>query len=218
MLTHHRYGLDFTYHRYGLTSHTIGMPWLHTIGMAWLHIPYVWLDFTYHMYGLTSHTIGIGLTSLPIGFRNWQFYKGYIYSGDINVCCYWSWCSGTGKRFSNRNETSCLHLLNARLIQGLWNQISSRLNARWHTDWAIEDQAKYLNSTARPYDQRTFCPLDLTAGWLLHLALTIYMVVVFHVDALAQASDLGIESRQVVFLCWMQNSNQGLWDHTYLLV
>ena len=28
--------------------------------------------------------------------------------------------------------------------EGLWNQISSRLNARWQTDWAIEDQAKKL--------------------------------------------------------------------------
>ena len=26
--------------------------------------------------------------------------------------------------------------------EGVWNRISSRLNARWHTDWAIEDQAK----------------------------------------------------------------------------
>ena len=24
---------------------------------------------------------------------------------------------------------------------GLWKQISSRLNAHWQTDWAIEDQA-----------------------------------------------------------------------------
>ena len=23
--------------------------------------------------------------------------------------------------------------------QGLWNRISSRLNARWQTDWAIDD-------------------------------------------------------------------------------
>ena len=28
------------------------------------------------------------------------------------------------------------------------HQIASRLNARWQTDWAIEDQAKNLNSTA----------------------------------------------------------------------
>ena len=31
----------------------------------------------------------------------------------IYVCCYWFWCSDTGKRFSNRIETSCLPLLNA---------------------------------------------------------------------------------------------------------
>ena len=36
-----------------------------------------------------------------------------------------------------------------RTHQGLRLQIASRLNARWQTDWAIEDQAKkkYLNST-----------------------------------------------------------------------
>ena len=28
--------------------------------------------------------------------------------------------------------------------EGLWNQIFSRLNACWQTDWAIEDQAKKL--------------------------------------------------------------------------
>ena len=39
---------------------------------------------------------------------------------------------------------------------GLRHQIGSRLNARWQTDWAIEDQAKNLKSTARLYDQRTF--------------------------------------------------------------
>ena len=42
------------------------------------------------------------------------------------------------------------------------HQIASRLNARWQTDWAIEDRAKNLNSTARPYDQRVFSPLDPT--------------------------------------------------------
>ena len=72
---------------------------------------------------------------------------------------------------------------------------------------AIEDQAKNLNSTARPYDQQAFSPLDLTASWLSHLALAIYMFVVVNFDALAQASDIRIERRQVVFLCWMQDSN-----------
>ena len=89
------------------------------------------------------------------------------------------------------------------------HQIASRLNARWQTDWAIEDQAKNLNSTARPYDQRAFSPLDHTICWLSHLGLAIYIFVVVNFDALAQASDIQIERRQVVFLCRMQDSNPG---------
>ena len=46
------------------------------------------------------------------------------------------------------------------------HQFASRLNARWQTDWAIEDQAKNLNSTVRPYDQRAFSPLGPTVSWL----------------------------------------------------
>ena len=86
---------------------------------------------------------------------------------------------------------------------------ASRPNARWQTDWAIEDQAKNLNSTARPYDQRAFSPLGPTVSWLSHLALAIYIFVVVNFDALAQASDFRIERRQVVFLCWEQDSNPG---------
>ena len=91
-------------------------------------------------------------------------------------------------------------------IQGLWNRISCRLHAHCHTDWAIENQAKNLNSIAHPYDQRAFSPLDPTAGWLSHLALAIYMFVV-NSNALVQASDCQIKRRQDVFLCWMQDSN-----------
>ena len=58
--------------------------------------------------------------------------------------------------------------------QGLRYLFTSRLNACWQTDWAIEDQAKNLNSTARPYDQQAFSPLDLTTNWLSHLALAMY--------------------------------------------
>ena len=97
--------------------------------------------------------------------------------------------------------------------EGLWNAISSRLNARWQTDRAIEDQAKNLNSTARPYDQRTCSPPDPTAIWHSHLALAIYMLVFVNFDALAQASYFRIERRQVVLLYWMQVSNSdGLWN------
>ena len=55
--------------------------------------------------------------------------------------------------------------------QGLRYLFTSRLNACWQTDWAIEDQAKNLNSTAHPYDQQAFSPLDLTASWLSYLAI-----------------------------------------------
>ena len=66
---------------------------------------------------------------------------------------------------------------------------------------------KNLKSTACPYDQQAFSPLDLPASWLSHLALAIYMFDVVNYDALAQASDIRIERRQVVFPCWMQDSN-----------
>ena len=105
-----------------------------------------------------------------------------------------------------------------RTHQGLRHQITSRLNAHWQTDWAIEDHAKNLNSTARPYDQRAFSPLDLTAVWHSHLALAIYMFVVVNFDALAQASDIWTERRQVVFLCWMQDSYIHTWMHAYIYI
>ena len=41
-----------------------------------------------------------------------------------------------------------------------------------------------LNSTARPYDQRAFIPLDPTVNWLSHLALAIYIFVDVNLDAL----------------------------------
>ena len=91
--------------------------------------------------------------------------------------------------------------------EGLRHLFASRLNTCWQTDWAIEDQAKNLNSTARPYDQQAFSPPDPTAIWHSHLALAIYIFVVVNFDALAQASDIRIERRQVVFLCWRQDSN-----------
>ena len=127
-------------------------------------------------------------------------------SGDIHVCC-WFRCTGTGKRYSNRKETSCLPLLKA----GFEPKVSDTYSP---ADWMPADKPtelsriklKNLNSTARPYDQQAFRPLDLTANWLSHLALAIYMFVV-DFDALAQASDIRIERRQVVFLCWRQDSN-----------
>ena len=85
-------------------------------------------------------------------------------------------------------------------------------------DWMPADKPtelsriKLKNSTARPYDQRVFSPLDPTAIWLPHLDLAIYMFVVVNFDALAQATDFQIERREVVVLCWMQDLNQGFWN------
>ena len=72
----------------------------------------------------------------------------------------------------------------------------SRLNVHSQANWAIEGQAKNLNSTARPYDEWAFSPLDFTAVWLSHLALVIYMFVVVNFDALAQARDILIWRKQ----------------------
>ena len=70
-----------------------------------------------------------------------------------------------------------------RSHQGLRHQIASRLNAHWQTDWAIEDQAKNLNSTARPYDQRAFSPLHT------HTYIHTYIhICCFNFDALAQGN------------------------------
>ena len=66
---------------------------------------------------------------------------------------------------------------------------------------------KNLNSTDLPYDQQAFNPPDPTAIWHSHLALKIYIFVVFNFDALAQASYFRNGRRQVVFICWKQNSN-----------
>ena len=73
-----------------------------------------------------------------------------------------------GSQTPNRQQTEC----------SLTNRLSYR------------GSSKNLNSTARPYDQRAFSPLDPTVSWLSHLALAIYMFVVVNFDALAQASDI----------------------------
>ena len=61
------------------------------------------------------------------------------------------------------------------VVSGLIHQVTCRLNAHSQTDWAIEDQAKNLNSIAFRYDEWAFSPLAFTADWLSHLALAIYM-------------------------------------------
>ena len=137
---------------------------------------------------------------LPIGFRTWLWRYTCLL---LLISMLWhrqAIFESNGDNLSSSAEGRIR-------TQGRRYLIISRLNACWQTDWAIEDQAKNLNSTECPYDQQAFSPLDLTANWLSHLAMTIYMFVVVNFDALAHASDIQIERRQVAFFCWRQDSN-----------
>ena len=94
-----------------------------------------------------------------------------------------------------RRQVVFLYWVQDSKLASLRHQITSRLNAHSQTDWAIEDlEKKNLNSTACPYGEWAFSPLDFTANCLSHLALAIYKFVV-NFDAVAQASDFQIERR-----------------------
>ena len=114
------------------------------------------------------------------------------------ACCYWFRCTGTGKRFSNRNETSCLPLVRPRFEpKCLWNPFSSRMNTRSQTDGAIENQVKNLNPIARPYDEWMGC-ICLTTTHVLR-----YILAVFHksgyFNCLCSINEL--QSPVVLILC-----------------
>ena len=126
------------------------------------------------------------LTSLPFGFRTWLWRYTCLL---LLISMLWhrqAIFESKGDKLSSSAESRI------RTLEVSWHLIASRLNAHSQTDWAIEDQAKNLNSTARPYDEWAFSPLDFTAVWLSHLALALYMFVVVNFDALAQASDIRI--------------------------
>ena len=142
------------------------------------------------------------LAPLSVGFRTWLCRYTYLL---LLISMLWH----RQAIFKSKGDKLCSSAECRIWTRGPRNQIASRLNAHWQTDWAIEDQAKNLNSTARPYAQRAFSPLGPTVSWPLRLALAIYIFVVVYSDALAQASDIQIERRQVVFLCWMQDLNPG---------
>ena len=142
------------------------------------------------------------LTPLSVDFRTWLWRYTYLL---LLISIFWH----RQTIFKSKGDKLCSSAECRIWTRGPRHQIASRLNARWQTDSAIEDEAKNLNSTSRPYDQRAFSPLDPTVSWLSHLALAIYIFVVINFDARAQASDIQMERRQVVFLCWMQDLNTG---------
>ena len=142
------------------------------------------------------------LAPLSVDFRTWLWRYTYLL---LLISMLWH----RQAIFKSKGDKLCASAECRIWIRGPRHQIASRLNARWQTDWAIDYQAKNLNSTAPPYDQRAFSPLGPTVSWLSHLALAIYIFVVVKSDALAQASDIQIERRQVVCLCWMEDLNPG---------
>ena len=147
------------------------------------------------------------LTPLPFGIRTWLWRYTYLL---LFISMLWHWQAifeSKGDKFSSSAE--------CRIRTQRVSETQSS------ADWMPVDKPtelsrirlKNLNSTARPYDQQAFSPPDPSAIWHSYLALAIYIFVVVHVDALAQASDFRIGRRQVVFLCWMQDSNpEGLWN------
>ena len=108
--------------------------------------------------------------------------------------------------FKSKGDKLCSSAECRIWTRGPRHQISSRLNARWQTDWAIGDKVKNLNSTARPYDQRAFSPLGPTVSWLSHLALAINIFVVVNFDALAQLDSSSLWSASI----------QPTWPHCQL--
>ena len=92
------------------------------------------------------------LTPLPFGIRTWLWRYTYLL---LLISMLWhrhAIFESKGDKLSSSAESRI------RTHQGIRHQIASRLNARWQTDWAIEDEAKTLKSTAHPYDQQArFC-------------------------------------------------------------
>ena len=117
-------------------------------------------------------------TSLPVGFRTWLWRYTCLL---LLISMLWHRQPIFESKGDNLSSSAECRIR----FQSLRHLFASRLNACWQSDWAIEDKAKNLNTTARPYDQQAFSPLDLTASWLSHLALAIYMFVVVNFNALA---------------------------------
>ena len=111
-------------------------------------------------------------TSLPVGFRTWLWRHTCLL---LLISMLWrrqaifEW---KGDKLPSPAECRIR-------TQGLWHIFASRLNACCQSIELSRIKLKNLNSTARPYDQQAFSPLNFTASWISHLALVIYMFVVF---------------------------------------
>ena len=142
------------------------------------------------------------LTPLSVDFRTWLWRYTYLL---LLILMLWD----RQAIFKSIGDKLCS---SAECRIRTWDprlQIASRLNARWQTDWVTEEQAN--TSTRQPVPMISehsahLTPLSVT---YIHKYIRTYMFVVVNFDALAQASDIQIERRQVVFFCWMQDLNPG---------
>ena len=147
------------------------------------------------------------LTPLPFGIRTWLWRYTYLL---LLISMLWHRQAIFESKGDKLSSSAECRIRTQRVFE---NQSSADY---MHTDKPTElsrIKLKNLSSTAHPYDQQAFSPPDPTAIWHSHLALAIYLFAVVIFDALAQASDFRIKRRQVVFLCWMQDSNpESLWN------
>ena len=147
------------------------------------------------------------LTPLPFGIRTWLWRYTYLL---LLISMLWHRQAIFESKGDKLSSSAECRIRTQRVFE---NQSSADY---MHTDKPTElsrIKLKNLSSTSHPYDQQAFSPPDPTAIWHSHLALAIYIFAVVIFDALAQASDYRIKRRQVVFLCWMQDSNpESLWN------
>ena len=89
---------------------------------------------------------------------------------------------------SKGDKLSCSAECRIRTLE-VWDTKSLTDRMPTHKPTELATIKQNLNSIARPYCGRAFRQLDITASWLSHLALAIYMFVVVNFDDLSQASD-----------------------------
>ena len=102
------------------------------------------------------------LTPLSVDFRTWLWRYTYLL---LLISMLWH----RQAIFKSKGDKLCSSAECWIWTRGLRHQIASRLNARWQTDWAIEDQAKKLEIDSPslwsasiqptwPHCQLTFAP------------------------------------------------------------
>ena len=156
---------------------------------------------------ISEHTVH--LTPLSVDFRTWLWRYTYLL---LLISMLWhrqAIFKSKGDKLSSSAECRIW-------TRGPRHQIASRLNAHWQTDWAIEDT--YIHTHLPTYlptvpmiskhsAHLTPLPFDIRT-WLWRYTYLLLISMLWHRQAIFR-----IERRQVVFLCWMQDSNpEGLWN------